>query len=74
MVFIGKGLADAMDVKVGDRFTLAGRATHGQMRQRSMTVGGIYDVGMGDIEKRKPSTSHWQKPRTCTACPGSPPR
>ena len=51
VIFIGKGLADAMEVKVGDRITLAGRATHGQMRQRTMTVGGIYDVGMGDIEK-----------------------
>jgi ABC-type lipoprotein release transport system permease subunit len=40
-----------MEVKVGDRFTLTGRATHGIMRQRTMTVGGIYDVGMGDIEK-----------------------
>ena len=28
-----KGLADAMGVKVGDRITLAGRATHEQMRQ-----------------------------------------
>ncbi|MFZ2015152.1 MAG: FtsX-like permease family protein [Nocardioides sp.] len=51
VIFIGKGLADAMEVKVGDRITLAGRATHGLMRQRTMTVGGIYDVGMGDIEK-----------------------
>jgi ABC-type lipoprotein release transport system permease subunit len=51
VVFIGKGLADAIDVKVGDRFTLAGSATHGQLRQRTMTVGGIYDVGMGDIER-----------------------
>jgi ABC-type lipoprotein release transport system permease subunit len=51
VIFIGKGLADAMEVKVGDRITLTGRATHGQMRQRSMTVGGIYDVDMGDIEK-----------------------
>ena len=51
VIFIGKGLADAMEVKVGDRITLAGRATHGIMRQRTMTVGGIYDVGMGDIEK-----------------------
>ena len=51
VIFIGKGLADAMEVKVGDRITLVGRATHGQMRQRTMTVGGIYNVGMGDIEK-----------------------
>jgi ABC-type lipoprotein release transport system permease subunit len=52
MVFIGKGLADAMGVTVGDRITLAGRATHNQMRQRTMTVLGIYDVGLRDIEKR----------------------
>ncbi len=52
VVLIGKGLADAMEVKVGDRFTLAGRATHNQMRSRTMTVGGIYDLGMADIEKR----------------------
>jgi ABC-type lipoprotein release transport system permease subunit len=52
MVFIGKGLATAMDVGVGDRFTLAGRAAHEQMRSRTMTVVGIYDLGMPDIEKR----------------------
>ncbi len=52
VIYIGKGLADAMGVKVGDRITLVGRATHEQMRQRTMTVVGIYDVGMPDIEKR----------------------
>ena len=52
MVYIGKGLADEMSVKVGDSFTLVGRATHQQMRHRTMTVAGIYDVGMPDIEKR----------------------
>ena len=51
-VFIGKGLADAMGVTVGDRIAMTGRATHEQMRQRSMTVAGIYDLGMVDIEKR----------------------
>jgi ABC-type lipoprotein release transport system permease subunit len=50
--FIGKGLADAMEIGVGDRFTLTGRATHDQMRNRTMTVAGIYDVGLPDIEKR----------------------
>jgi len=50
-ILIGKGLADAMDVKVGDRFSLSGRATHQQIRSRTMTVVGIYDVGMADIEK-----------------------
>jgi ABC-type lipoprotein release transport system permease subunit len=51
MIFIGKGLADAMAVSVGDRITLVGRSTHEQMRQRTMTVAGIYDLGMPDFEK-----------------------
>jgi len=51
-VLIGKGLADAMAVKVGDRVTLVGRSRHEQMRQRTMTVIGIYDLGMADIEKQ----------------------
>jgi ABC-type lipoprotein release transport system permease subunit len=53
VVFIGKGLADAMDVNVGDRITMVGRSTHQQMRQRTMTVVGIYDLGMPDIEKSR---------------------
>jgi ABC-type lipoprotein release transport system permease subunit len=52
MALIGKGLADAMGVQAGDRFTLTGRAQHEQMRQRTMTVAGIYDLGMPDLEKR----------------------
>jgi putative ABC transport system permease protein len=51
-ILIGKGLADAMDVKVGDRVTLVGRSQHQQMRQRTMTIVGIYDLGMADIEKQ----------------------
>jgi len=51
-IFIGRGLAEAMGVAVGDRITLVGRATHEQMRRRTMTVTGIYDVGLRDIEKR----------------------
>lgn len=51
VVLIGKGLAEEMSVAVGDRITVVGRATHAQMRQRTMTVVGIYDVGMPDIEK-----------------------
>ena len=50
-VLIGKGLADAMESDVGDRITLVGRATHNQMRQRTMTVVGVYDIGMAEIEK-----------------------
>ncbi len=52
LIFIGQGLADAMGIQVGDRITLAGRATHEQMRQRTMAVAGVYDVGMPEIEKR----------------------
>ena len=51
-ILLGKGLADAMDVKVGDRITLVGRSQHKQMRQRTMTVVGIFDLGMTDIEKQ----------------------
>ncbi|MBN1313492.1 MAG: ABC transporter permease [Anaerolineae bacterium] len=51
VVYIGQGLAKAMGVTVGDRFTLAGRAMHQEMRSRTMTVAGIYDLGMPDIEK-----------------------
>src|SRR5512132_3714921 len=34
-ILIGKGLADAMGVKVGDRITLVGSSQHEQMRQRT---------------------------------------
>ncbi len=51
-ILIGKGLADAMGVQVGDRITLVGRSQHEQMRQRTMTVVGIFDLGMADIEKQ----------------------
>jgi ABC-type lipoprotein release transport system permease subunit len=52
LILIGKGLADAMSVQVGDRITLVGQAQHEQMRQRTMTVVGIFDLGMADIEKQ----------------------
>ena len=51
-ILIGKGLAEAMSAQVGDRVTLVGRSQHQQMRQRTMTVIGIYDLGMPDIEKQ----------------------
>ena len=52
VIFIGKGLADSMAVQVGDRVALTGRGLHQQMRKRTMTVVGIYDLGMADIEKQ----------------------
>ena len=51
-ILIGKGLADVMGVTVGDRVTLVGRSQHDQMRQRTMTIVGIFDLGMVDIEKQ----------------------
>lgn len=51
-ILIGKGLADAMDVTVGDRITVVGRSQNKEMRQRTMTIVGIYDLGMADIEKQ----------------------
>lgn len=51
-ILIGKGLADAMSVTVGDRIPMVGRSQHKEMRQRTMTIVGIYDLGMADIEKQ----------------------
>ncbi|HLF73804.1 MAG TPA: ABC transporter permease [Anaerolineales bacterium] len=50
-ILIGKGLADALSIKVGDRVTMVGSDIHKQNRQRTMTVIGIYDVGIPSIEK-----------------------
>jgi ABC-type lipoprotein release transport system permease subunit len=51
-VLIGKGLAVMMNLKVNDRFALVGRALHNQMRQRTMTVIGIYDLNVPSIEQK----------------------
>ena len=51
-ILIGKGLADAMNVQVGDRITMVGHTQHQQIRQRTMTIVGIFDLGMTDIEKQ----------------------
>lgn len=52
VMLIGKGLADEMDAGVGDRISVAGTARHDQMRVRTLTIVGIYDLGMADIEKQ----------------------
>jgi putative ABC transport system permease protein len=51
LIVIGQGLATAMDITVGDRITMAGGALHDQTRQRTMTVVGIFDVGVPSVEK-----------------------
>ena len=50
-ILIGKGLADTLALKVGDRITMVGTDVHKQNRQRTMTVIGIYDLGIPSIEK-----------------------
>ncbi len=50
-LLIGQALAHQLEVGVGDRATLVGRATHEQMRRRTMTVVGIYDLGIEEVEK-----------------------
>ena len=50
-ILIGKGLADALALKVGDRVTMVGSDIHKQNRQRTMTVIGIYDIGIPSMEK-----------------------
>ncbi len=52
LVLIGRGLANLMGVRVGERIVLVARSTHEQMRRRTMTVVGIYDLGLPSIEKR----------------------
>ncbi len=52
MILIGKGLADAMNLNIGDRITMVGSDVHKQNRQRTMTVVGIYDIGIPTIEKQ----------------------
>ncbi|MBI5951142.1 MAG: ABC transporter permease [Chloroflexi bacterium] len=51
VVLIGRGLADEMLLKVGDRITLVGSDVNKQNRQRTMTVVGIYDIGVPTNEK-----------------------
>ena len=51
LILIGQGLATAMEIGVNDRITMVGDIKHEQSRQRTMTVVGIYDVGVPEIEK-----------------------
>ncbi len=51
MMLIGKGLAEELGVGVGDRVTLAGKRKNDTIRQRTMTVAGIFNLGLKDAEK-----------------------
>lgn len=51
-ILIGKGLADRLQVATGDRLVLLGHSKNETMRQHTMTVVGIYDLKLAEIEKR----------------------
>jgi ABC-type lipoprotein release transport system permease subunit len=51
VLLIGRALADRLEVGVGDRVTLVGRAPHEQMRRRTVTVVGVYDLGLPEVER-----------------------
>jgi ABC-type lipoprotein release transport system permease subunit len=50
-VLIGRGLADLLGASVGDRVTVLGQRKDESMRQRTMTIVGIYDLGLAEAEK-----------------------
>ena len=50
-IVIGQGLADLLEVGVGDRVMVVGRRLNESMRQRPMTVVGIYHLGMDSAER-----------------------
>jgi len=52
VVFIGKGLAEAMEVGVGDRISMSGKSIHEEMRKRTMTIIGIYDINLASLERQ----------------------
>ncbi len=50
-ILLGNGLANLLGVTIDDRVTLVGQRKDESMRQRKMTVVGIYDLGLVDAEK-----------------------
>ena len=52
VIFIGKGLADAMEVGVGDRISMSGKSTNEEMRKRTMTIIGVYDINLASLERQ----------------------
>ncbi|MBN1318897.1 MAG: ABC transporter permease [Anaerolineales bacterium] len=50
-IVIGKGLADLLEAGVGDRVMVVGRRLNESMRQRTMTIVGIYSLGLEEAER-----------------------
>jgi len=51
MILIGAVMADELGVGVGDRITLAGKSKNESIRQRTMTIAGLFSLGLPDAEK-----------------------
>lgn len=51
MILIGVGMAEELGVGVGDRITLAGKSKNESLRQRTMTIAGLFNLGLPDAEK-----------------------
>jgi ABC-type lipoprotein release transport system permease subunit len=50
-ILIGQGLAERLEVGLGDKVTLLGRSKNELMRQHTMTIVGIYDLHTPEVEK-----------------------
>ncbi|PIE81005.1 MAG: hypothetical protein CSA11_05980 [Chloroflexi bacterium] len=50
-IVIGQGLADLLEADVGDRIMVVGQRLNESMRQRPMTIVGIYNLGMDSAER-----------------------
>jgi ABC-type lipoprotein release transport system permease subunit len=51
MILIGVGMAEELGVEVGDRITMAGKSKNESIRQRTMTIAGLFNLGLQDAEK-----------------------
>ena len=51
MILIGAGMAEELGVGVGNRITLAGKSKNESIRQRTMTIAGLFNLGLADAEK-----------------------
>ncbi|MBN1306267.1 MAG: ABC transporter permease [Anaerolineales bacterium] len=52
MILIGERMAEELGVGVGNRITLVGKSKNQSLRQRTMTIVGLFNLGMPDAEKK----------------------
>lgn len=51
MILIGVEMARELGLGVGDRITLSGKSKNESLRQRTMTIAGLFSLGLPDAEK-----------------------